>query len=73
LKNNVLHFINDKIISVKIHMDHLLEVSKVGAVNIAAFVISMSDAESILRVGGLFLALIYTSMKIIQLAKHWND
>ena len=54
-------------------MDHLLEVSKVGAVNIAAFVISMSDAESILRVGGLFLALVYTSMKIIQLAKHWND
>lgn len=54
-------------------MDHLLEVSKVGAINIAAFVISMSDAESILRVGGLFLAFVYTGMKITQLLKHWND
>jgi hypothetical protein len=54
-------------------MDHLLEVSKVGAVNIAAFVISMSGAESFLRVGGLFLAFVYTGMKIIQLLKHWND
>ena len=53
-------------------MDHLLEVSKVGAVNLAAFVISMSDVEGILRVGGLFLAFIYTFLKIIQLIKNWN-
>jgi hypothetical protein len=65
--------LNDKIISVKIHMDHLSEVSKVGAINMAAFVISMSDVEGILRVGGLFLAFIYTLMKIIQLIKHWNN
>ncbi len=64
--------INDKIISVKIHMDHLLEVSKVGAVNMAAFIISMTDIEGILRVGGLFLAFVYTLMKIIQLTNHWN-
>lgn len=54
-------------------MDHLLEVSKVGAINLAAFVISMTQLEDVLRVGGLFLAFIYTLMKIIQLFKNWNN
>ena len=54
-------------------MDHLSELSKVGAINIAAFMVSMSDVEGILRVGGLFLAFIYTFMKIVQLIKHWNQ
>lgn len=55
------------------HLSDLSEMSKVGAINVAAFVISMSEIESLLRIGGLFLAFIYTLMKIIQLIKHWND
>jgi hypothetical protein len=64
---------NDKIISVKIHMDHIEEMVKVGSINMAAFVISLSNLEGFLRIAGVAAALIYTCMKIVQLAKHWND
>jgi hypothetical protein len=66
-------YINDKIYSVKINMDHLEEIAKVSSINIAALAISLSNLEGFLRVAGVAAALIYTCMKIIQLAKHWND
>jgi hypothetical protein len=64
---------NDKINSVKIHMDHIEEIIKVGSINAAALAISLSSLEGILRVAGVAAALLYTCMKIIQLVKHWND
>lgn len=64
---------NDKIISVKIHMDHIEEMVKVGSINIAALALSLSNLEGFLRLAGLAVAFIYTCMKIAQLAKHWND
>ena len=54
-------------------MDHIEEIVKVGSINAAALAISLSNLEGFLRVGGLFLAFIYTLMKIIQLIKHWNQ
>ena len=53
-------------------MEHLEDLTKVGAINIAAFIISWTDVENFLRVGGLFVAFIYTLLKIIQLIRHWN-
>jgi hypothetical protein len=53
-------------------MNHLEELTKVASINVAAFVISLTDLEGILRVGGLFVAFLYTCLKIIQLIKHWN-
>jgi hypothetical protein len=64
---------NDKIISVKINMEHIEEMLKVGSINMAALVLSLSDIESFLRVAGVAAALVYTCMKIMQLVKHWND
>lgn len=64
---------NDKIKSVKIHMDHIEEIIKVGSVNAAALAISLSNLEGFLRVAGVAAAFVYTCMKIIQLIKHWND
>jgi hypothetical protein len=64
---------NDKIKSVKIHMDHIEEIIKVGSINAAALAISLSNLEGFLRVAGVAAALVYTCMKIIQLIKHWND
>ena len=58
--------------SVKIHMEHLEELTKVSAVNITAFALSFSDLENFLRVGGLAVAFIYTFLKIVQLLKHWD-
>lgn len=72
MKNNVLHSTNNKTYSVKINMDHLEELAKVGIINIAAFTLSFSDLEAALRFGGLFVAFIYTCLKIIQLLKHWK-
>jgi hypothetical protein len=66
-------YINDKIYSVKINMDHLEEIAKVSSVNLAAFAISLSNLEGFLRVAGVAAAFIYTCMKIIQLMRHWND
>ena len=54
-------------------MDHIEEIVKVGSINAAALAISLSNLEGFLRVAGVAAALIYTCMKIIQLAKHWND
>jgi len=53
-------------------MDHLEELTKVGVINVTAFIISLSDLESFLRLGGLFFAFIYTVLKIVQLIKNWN-
>lgn len=54
-------------------MDHLEELTKVGVINITAFVISLSDVENFLRIGGLAVAFIYTCLKIAQLIKNWNE
>jgi hypothetical protein len=54
-------------------MDHIEEMVKVGSINMAALVLSLSDIEGFLRVAGVAAALLYTCMKIAQLAKHWND
>ena len=54
-------------------MDHLEELVKVGGVNIAAIAISLTQIETGLRIAGLFLAFLYTLMKIIQLIKYWNE
>jgi hypothetical protein len=54
-------------------MDHIEEIAKVGSVNAAAFIISLSNVEGFLRVAGVAAALLYTCMKIAQLIKHWND
>ncbi len=54
-------------------MDHIEEMVKVGSINMAALVLSLSDIEGFLRVAGVAAALLYTCMKIVQLAKHWND
>jgi hypothetical protein len=54
-------------------MDHLEELAKVGGVNIAAVAISLTQIETGLRVAGLFLAFVYTLMKIIQLVRFWNE
>lgn len=53
-------------------MEHLEELTKVGVINITAFVISLSDVENFLRIGGLAVAFIYTCLKIVQLIKNWN-
>jgi hypothetical protein len=53
-------------------MDHLEELAKVGIINIAAFTLSFSDLEALLRFGGLFVAFVYTCLKIVQLLKNWN-
>lgn len=53
-------------------MNHLEELIKVGSINIAAFIISLSDLEEFLRVGGLFMAFLYTSLKVVQLIRNWN-
>ena len=54
-------------------MEHLEELTKVGSINIAAFVLSFSDLESLLRIGGLAAAFLYTCLKIIQLFKNWSN
>jgi hypothetical protein len=54
-------------------MDHLEEIVKVGTINAAAWMISLSNVEEFFRVAGVAAAFFYTCMKIIQLVKHWND
>lgn len=54
-------------------MDHIEEMVKVGSINMAALVLSLSNLEGFLRVAGVAAALVYTCMKIAQLVKHWND
>lgn len=53
-------------------MDNLEDISKVSAINLAAFVLSFSEFEALLRVGGLLAAFIYTCMKIVQLFNNWK-
>lgn len=54
-------------------MDHIEEIVKVGTINAAAWMISLSNVEEFFRVAGVAAACIYTCMKIMQLIKHWND
>jgi hypothetical protein len=54
-------------------MDHVLDYLKVTGVNTLAFVISFTDLEDGLRLAGLFAAFLYTSLKIIQIFRHWNS
>jgi hypothetical protein len=54
-------------------MDHVEEIVKVGTINAAAWMISLSNVEEFFRVAGIAAAFLYTCMKILQLAKHWND
>lgn len=53
-------------------MDHLLDYIKVYSVNTLAFAISFTDLEDGLRLAGLSVAFLYTSLKIIQIFRNWN-
>jgi len=53
--------------------EHIQEISKVGAVNVIALGMTLSQVETSLRIAGLLVAMIYTIIKTVHLIKHWND
>jgi hypothetical protein len=53
-------------------MNHLEDFGKVISINIAAIIVSLADFEATIRIAGLLMALIYTSLKIVQLLRGWN-
>ena len=53
-------------------MDHLLDYIKVYSINTLAFAISFTDLEDGLRLAGLLVAFLYTSLKIVQIFRNWN-
>jgi hypothetical protein len=53
-------------------MDQIPDSAKVTMANILAFSVSYSSAESALRIAGLLVAFVYTSLKIIEILKNWK-
>jgi hypothetical protein len=53
-------------------MDDASDSIKVMAANILAFGVSYSSIETTLRIAGLFVAFVYTCLKITQILKNWK-
>jgi hypothetical protein len=53
-------------------MDDISDSIKVTTANILAFSVSYSSVESALRIAGLLVAFVYTSLKIMQILKNWK-
>lgn len=50
----------------------LLDCMKVASVNTLAITLSYSGLENSLRMAGLIVAFLYTTLKVIFLLKNWN-
>jgi hypothetical protein len=53
-------------------MDNPSDSIKVLTANMLAFGISYSSLETTLRIAGLFVAFVYTCLKITQILKNWK-
>jgi len=51
------------------NQDHVADIVQVGAANMAAIVISLTDFETVVRISSLILACAYTVVKLWQALK----
>jgi hypothetical protein len=55
------------------NQDHVADIIQVGAVNLAAITVSLTDFETVVRIASLVLACCYTAVKLWQALKPKND